>query len=50
MEPGSSSGRFLPRGLAWLQTLIQNPQAAPRKGLRLGELAILSWPAVFCGD
>ena len=46
----SSSGRFLQRGPKWLQALIQNPQAAPRKGLRLRELVILSWPAAFRGD
>jgi len=34
----------LKSGLAWLQALIQNPQAAPPEGLRLGDLANLSWP------
>ena len=31
-------------GLPWLQALNQNPQAAPREGLRLDDLVILSWP------
>jgi hypothetical protein len=31
--------------LAWLQALIQNPSAAPPKGLRLGDLANLWRPA-----
>jgi len=40
----------LKSGLAWLQALIQNPQAAPPEGLRLDDLANLSWPVAARGE
>ena len=40
----------LKSGLAWLQALIQNPPAAPPEGLRLGDLANLSWPVAARGE
>ena len=30
--------------------MVQNPQAAPSTGLRLDDLATLSWPAAVCGE
>jgi len=44
--------RPVPRsaGSRWPQALIQNPRAAPRKGLRLDDLVILSWPVVVRGE
>jgi hypothetical protein len=39
----------LKSGLAWLQALIPNPQAAPPEGLRLDDPVILSWPVVVRG-
>ena len=50
MVPGCSSGRFLEERLAWLQALIQNPQAAPHEGLRLDDLVILSWLVAVRGE
>ena len=48
---GHSSGRFLESaGSRWPQALIQNPQAAPREGLRLDDLVILSRPAAVRGE
>ena len=48
--PGCSSGRFLEERLAWLQALIQKPQAAPREGLCLDDLVILSRPMAVRGE
>jgi hypothetical protein len=39
----------LKSGLAWLQALIQNPQAAPPEGLRLDDLVNLLRPATVRG-
>src|SRR5215471_8857391 len=37
-------------GSRWPQALVPVSPAAPRQGLRLGDSAILSWPATACGQ
>jgi hypothetical protein len=46
-----SSGRFVrERACVGREALVQDPQASRRAGIRLRNLAILSWPAVARGE